>query len=310
MSLLDPTTDDHYSFQNEDSTTSRKRPYEELDDLCQAAISSAGSRCDAGHDAKRIARANENDEPTSDLEIVGLASWDFFQLSKSSDDSAAESGVSSPTEAWRSPIDDDDEDDMPIIFLDWDDTLLPTTWVQKNQLIINGSKKPDAVQLEQLQAVAESAAEVVRTAKQYGKVVLVTMAEQGWVELSCSYFVPSLWHVLSDVKIVSAMTSFSKPGVPPNSAELKYIAFDIELLNIKVPSIGQRSVMSIGDSQAERLALQRVTSGMSDWYHTKAIKCIQRPGLEDLIGQHHILAAQLCAFAEHRGDLDVSLKKA
>lgn len=51
-----------------------------------------------------------------------------------------------------------------------------------------------------MEELAQQAAETLQMAKRFGKVVLVTNAECGWIELSCRKFMPSLYPHLEDIE--------------------------------------------------------------------------------------------------------------
>jgi len=80
-----------------------------------------------------------------------------------------------------------------LLIFDWDDTLFPTSWVQKHGLLKSEAgetlSNEDIAQLEQM---TERVRKTLQLALQIGKVVLVTNAAQGWIEQSCTNFMPSL----------------------------------------------------------------------------------------------------------------------
>merc|ERR1712087_840288 len=84
----------------------------------------------------------------------------------------------------------DETADGTLIIFDWDDTILPTTWLMAQGLQVGS--QPGAEQHDCLRAVAASASNAMRAAKQLGKVVVVTMADAGWVELTGTHFLPLL----------------------------------------------------------------------------------------------------------------------
>ncbi|CAJ1449625.1 unnamed protein product, partial [Effrenium voratum] len=93
-----------------------------------------------------------------------------------------------------------DYDEETLFIFDWDDTVLPSSWVQGQGLRLDESSEVLAWHREQLSQVAAAAAETLRLAKQLGTVVLITNAERGWIELSCQKFLPTLFPVLESVK--------------------------------------------------------------------------------------------------------------
>merc|ERR1719261_1350762 len=56
-----------------------------------------------------------------------------------------------------------------VFIFDWDDTVLPSTWVQRQGLTLDDSTQVNEWQAEQLDQIAQVAAETLRLAKQYGE---------------------------------------------------------------------------------------------------------------------------------------------
>merc|ERR1711924_5074 len=106
------------------------------------------------------------------------------------------------TEAGVGPVGDVET----LILFDWDDTLFPTSWLLQRGLLERPmpARTPSREERVQLQRMAEHARDTLAMALQIGKVVIVTNGEEGWVEMSCEEFLPSLIDMLQKVDIVSA----------------------------------------------------------------------------------------------------------
>merc|ERR1740121_2848063 len=118
-----------------------------------------------------------------------------------------------------------------IFIFDWDDTVLPSTWVQGQGLRLDSSSRVTDAQREELAEVARVAGETLAAAKQHGEVVLVTNAQRGWIELSCAKFLPTLLPLLESVKLLSARTAYESPEVS-SPLEWKLRAFEAEIMRI------------------------------------------------------------------------------
>merc|ERR1719352_443896 len=109
---------------------------------------------------------------------------------------------------------DDEQGVETLIIFDWDDTLFPTSWLMdKKGFREDADNKLGLLSLspsdrDLLEAVAERARRSLQMANSIGHVVIVTNAEQGWVELSCAKFMPSLQETLADVPIFSARSTY------------------------------------------------------------------------------------------------------
>merc|ERR1719450_745272 len=114
------------------------------------------------------------------------------------------------------------------MIFDWDDTILPSSWVHEQSLRIDADAPLAEWQQDELSALARAAVDTLRLAKELGTVVLVTNAERGWIELSCLKFLPSLYPLLESVKTMSARSEYERPDL--NSPyEWKLRAFESEL---------------------------------------------------------------------------------
>jgi hypothetical protein len=67
-----------------------------------------------------------------------------------------------------------------LILLDWDDTIMPTTYLQRRGIDLMTQEVPEDVAAA-LKAYGEHAANTVRALLLHGNVVIVTNAEWGWV---------------------------------------------------------------------------------------------------------------------------------
>jgi len=96
-----------------------------------------------------------------------------------------------------------------LIFLDWDDTLFPTTQIFSRWGMpsdpINSQEKDSlppilsAEQVEMLEAFQDSLRRFLRAARHRASVVIVTNAKLGWVEECLQRFVPDLLPLFSEV---------------------------------------------------------------------------------------------------------------
>lgn len=193
------------------------------------------------------------------------------------------------------------------IVFDWDDTLFPSSFIDRKRLI-------HARQFEEIPAeLQKSFAELEKTitrlitnACQYGTVLIITNAQTGWVELTTSKFMPSLLPLLTkSVRIVSARSSFERffPGDP---LCWKAAAFAHELHQLqKTVGIALRNVMSFGDSIEERTAVKIAAGQLRS--RAKSVKFLDAPSPRQLHQQIEVVANCLEWIWRHNGDLDVVL---
>lgn len=197
-------------------------------------------------------------------------------------------------------------DDTLLIF-DWDDTVLPSTWIRERGLRLDDDCTLTEEQRASLDAVAKAAAATLSLAKRHGLTVLVTNAEQGWIELSCKKFMPSLLPTLQGVRLVSARSTYESVEVP-SPFEWKFLAFEVEISNFLAgQAFGRRmNIISFGDSAHEREALIRATQDLPECT-TKSMKFMERPEADQLLRELELTSSCFSHVVHHDGNLDLCM---
>lgn len=202
------------------------------------------------------------------------------------------------------------EKDETVLFFDWDDTVLPSTWVQQQGLRLDGAGNLTWLQREQLRKTADAASETLRLAKQLGTVILVTNAERGWIELSCQKFLPTLFPSLESVRMLSARTAYETAQSTP--LEWKLRAFDREIHRVfgaevlAAPS-RRKNVLSFGDSVHEREAVVRATAQWPNC-RSKSLKFVEQPHISQIYQQHELISTHIARIVDHDGNLDFCVR--
>eukprot|EP00404_Azadinium_spinosum_P023193 CAMPEP_0180617110 /NCGR_PEP_ID=MMETSP1037_2-20121125/32843_1 /TAXON_ID=632150 /ORGANISM="Azadinium spinosum, Strain 3D9" /LENGTH=256 /DNA_ID=CAMNT_0022637003 /DNA_START=23 /DNA_END=793 /DNA_ORIENTATION=- len=233
------------------------------------------------------------------------------------EDDASDPSTELGSEESGSECSDDDCDDNSaalfvaedtILIFDWDDTVLPSTWIQEQGLRLDDDSVPTEEQKVQLSKMAERAAQTLCVAKRHGTVLLVTNAEEGWIELSCQKFMPSLYSVLENIKLLSARSTYEHQGVM-SPFEWKYLAFESEIgcFYGTFAADRRKNVISFGDSAHEREALIRVTERMQNC-RTKSLKFVERPEVEELLKEHELISGCFRHIVNHDGNLDLCIR--
>jgi hypothetical protein len=194
---------------------------------------------------------------------------------------------------------------------DWDDTVLPSTWIQSQGLRLDEGSEVSDWQREQLSEVAEAAAETLRIAKKHGTVILITNAERGWIELSCQKFLPMLYPCIESLKVVSARTTYESPQYC-SPLDWKLQAFEHELVSIFGAEAlhdprKQKNMLSLGDGMHEREALLRTTKDVPNC-RTKSLKFVERPDISQICKQHSLVKSCCERIIHHDGNLDLCIR--
>lgn len=203
------------------------------------------------------------------------------------------------------------EPENTLFVFDWDDTVLPSTWIQSQGLRLDAGSTVSDAQRAELTAVAESVSETLHMARQCGTVVVVTNAERGWIELSCHKFLPTLAPLLEGVRRVSARTTYESPQCPA-PLDWKISAFESEAAKFVCHQTAEletppKNILSLGDGAHEREALMRVTYDMPNC-HAKSLKFVERPSLSQILRQHDLVKGWFDRIVHYNGDLDLCIK--
>jgi len=218
-----------------------------------------------------------------------------------------------------------------LIFLDWDDTLCPSTCLHSH---IVRDKSPDESLSATLLAHQTVVIELLRLAAKLGHVVIMTMADKAWVNCSASKVMPDVAEVLKELKIevVSARErcarwllrfAISDDRDPSQYLKTKAMKRVIKKTfggpsktskHSEVEPSGNHfchNLISIGDSWAERLALQDLCwagkGGDGKVCHCKTLLMLEDPSLEQISKELRVVAAVLPAVVHFASDIDVDL---
>jgi len=198
-----------------------------------------------------------------------------------------------------------------IFIFDWDDTVLPSSWVQQQGLRFDDESKLTDAQRQVLSEVAVLAAETFRIAKENGTVVLVTNAERGWIELSCQKFLPTLCPALESIKLLSARTTYETPAMS-SPLDWKLCAFESEIRRVFGSDVvlepeRRKNILSLGDSMNEREALLRACSSLPNC-RSKSLKFVERPDISQICKQHTLITGCFDRIVHHDGNLDLCIR--
>lgn len=168
-----------------------------------------------------------------------------------------------------------------VIILDWDNTLLPSDWLSMMGFDINTLFQyslPLLKAIDECEKVAIAAERLIRAAQSYGQVIIVTNATAGWVEKTCSVFMPELYSLVMSLPVISACQLYERIYVNPNMWKLQTFRREVLETLFKNEPRAPRMVLSIGDGEAERNAV-RMLIFITEYgaVTTKSLKFMDRP---------------------------------
>jgi hypothetical protein len=186
-----------------------------------------------------------------------------------------------------------------LFIFDYDDCLFPSTALAELGISIDAnidaSKSLTRID-DALNLVSSASSETLRKASQFNgsKVLVITNAESGWIELTSKSLTPSLMTELVKVEVLSARTLFEHQGFK-NGFDWKEKAFefciDRFLKEIENSQEIFKEVISIGDSHHERHAVINVCKRKGLRY--KSIKMLEKPCFNKLYRQHLLIQAKM-----------------
>jgi len=232
------------------------------------------------------------------------------------------------------------------IVLDWDDTLFPTTYVRDDlglcwQTPMRSQRLESREKAEitrNLQKCADSCCALLRAASRCGKVVLVTLAKNPWVKVSCENFFQSVGALIQelDVPIIYAQegqqVDYDKSEMSTSEdierfwsgVKGKAIAKELGEFYSQYDGQSWKNVISIGDSDFERLGTQQATRGYMKQtgisrsktievsghvykVRTKTFKMLDQPTVEELTVELAMLQKWLPLMVGLDNSFDVNL---
>ena len=192
-----------------------------------------------------------------------------------------------------------------ITILDWDDTILPTTWLFRNCYQTGQLTEEQKVVLERTQKSADEFLRCVVNCST--KVIIITNAEKDWVIRSCEAFFNSLFsYIQSKIMIFSARDEcLSQTSI--DSSLWKQYTFQKVLDGYRnIINNKKMSVFSIGDSLYERQAVMNYGMLNGD-ICVKSIKMMDGPSPSQLIKQQELIAKCLPSMINKFEHVDLKL---
>lgn len=233
-----------------------------------------------------------------------------------------------------------------VLFLDWDDTLFPTTeliqrrghWVPSGRHSPGWGTPPPLKLNAELEDWRQALQQLISTARALSeRCVIITNASPSWVRCCLKKFAPELLpdferskgglHVIYAPELLNKYLEAHGLRIQPVNPSLanltaerrermtaaKLLAMKREVANFysKYPEQTWKNVISVGDASYEHDAVKELR-----WCHaaqarerlrTKAITLPSGPSLAEITFRLHFLRLLLPTIVHHDGDLDLNL---
>jgi len=192
-----------------------------------------------------------------------------------------------------------------LIILDWDDTLFPTSWVNKNNIeIMNNSK---FIYKKYFENIDLSLIKLLKILVECGDVIIITNALLNWIDIS-SRILPvtnKFLKTINNIKIVSARGEYS--SISDDLMDWKKMAFQNELSK-KTKTQKINNIISIGDAEYEYHALLNLYRGEPHNYRLlKSVKFLKYPNNNQILEQINIMNNAVEKVCTHPGHLDLHI---
>lgn len=195
--------------------------------------------------------------------------------------------------------------DTTLIILDWDDTLFPTTWVNKNNIEIMNKQYNEIIYRKFFKNLDIALERLFRMLIKCGNVMIITNALLNWIDIS-SKVIPLTSDFIqrsNTVKIISARGEYSDKYSDPN--EWKRLAFKKHLNKFNK---NINNIISVGDAEYEYNALiDLYTDDTHTFRLLKTVKFIRNPNMHQLIDQIQILYNSISKICKETKFLDLEL---
>jgi hypothetical protein len=194
-------------------------------------------------------------------------------------------------------------------FIDWDDTCMCSHWLKVNGFSFAKADTHEKREfLEMGEALTHAVGPLLMKLAEFGRVVIVTNANDGWVQESCSTFMPKLVNLIGKLTVVSAQDRYRPYVASP--IEWKRRTFR-DVLDAETRPLGRvRNLISIGDGTAEHVAIHSLDTYpdkhvLNPKNILKSVKLLDMPSPNQLIEQLVILTKMIEGIMQHPNRLDI-----
>lgn len=184
-----------------------------------------------------------------------------------------------------------------LIFIDWDDTLFPTSWILDSNINIENPEEPIISMFQALDSIISSLI-IELNDNTNTRILIVTNATNEWID-KCLQFLPFFKMSIIDEGITSITSARYLYQKDENdlTTQWKHHAFDMLCRENE-----SRHIVSLGDGESEHLAVQNLKN---DQRIIGSIRFHKNPTLNQLMSQLSIVNE--CGFMESNDDYTIHL---
>lgn len=187
-----------------------------------------------------------------------------------------------------------------MIILDWDDTLMCTTFVSSKK---NGLSKQEMAYIETL---GKSVSEFLLECKKFGKVIILTNSASNWVNACSEKLLKLNKDVMENIDIISARDKFLKEKKP--KLDWKKLAFEELIQNYFVKNKGNGTILNdssnmnylnywnflcVSDSPEDIKLFKLFKEKFNEWMNLSTVKLKVKPSPLEMISQTNFMTKNL-----------------
>ena len=201
-----------------------------------------------------------------------------------------------------------------IVLIDFDDTLFPSSWCNKNFINLSSEESVKEYKLYFIE-LDKTISNVLSNLLNYGKIFIVTNANMRWIK-SCLNVLTSTRNLImnNNIRIVSARDIYGQTLSSPT--EWKINTFR-DILNKETENLQSDfncktllNIISIGDAEYEYIALLNLDSHFKNSnkninYLLKSIKFIEKPHFDIIIDQLQVTKNNIDLIVNKVGYIDL-----
>lgn len=181
-----------------------------------------------------------------------------------------------------------------IIVFDWDDTLLCSTHLVKNNFFESdeGKSRPNEKFLKKLSKLELNVMNLLAASTELGDTYIITNSSEGWVEYSSKKYFPSVYDNFisqNQVKIISAREHFMK-AYPDDDRMWKLCAFAGVMRRYRKDYL--TNLIAIGDNEIEINAAIKIKELFNECF-VKTIKLREAPSVDQVIKQVNLVFREI-----------------
>ncbi len=173
-----------------------------------------------------------------------------------------------------------------IFIVDYDDTILPSTFINTLGIDINTQFSIPLNIIHELAILSNLLIKFFDKMLEYGKIYIVTNANIPWVHITCSKFLPLLYYKIfnnPNIVIISAKTLYEYI-FPNEPIQWKNYVIRNILIDNQCNNMNNLHLISFGDSIIEKIAVEDATIDFLNI--AKIIKLVEEPSILNLIYQY------------------------